>query len=82
MLQSLRRQLEKQTMLLAAAKLMTKEMGASGVAEVMPGGRCVDVGGWSFRRPVRNAILEVSFVSPNGLRGKITGSNYGLNFLD
>ncbi|KAM7247252.1 hypothetical protein CapIbe_001205 [Capra ibex] len=54
-------------MLLAAAKLMTKEMGASGVAEVMPGGRCVDVGGWSFRRPIRNAILEVSFVSPNGL---------------
>lgn len=50
MLQSLRRQPEKQTMLLATAKLMTKEMGASVVGEVMPAGRCVDVGGWSLGR--------------------------------
>lgn len=37
-------------MLLATVKLMTKEMGASAVGEVMPGGRCVDVGGWSLGR--------------------------------
>ena len=49
-LQSFRRQPEKQTMLLASAKLMAKEVGASAVGEVTPGGHCVDVGAWSLGR--------------------------------
>lgn len=46
------------TMLLAAAKLMTQEVGTSALGEVWPEGHWIDIGVWSFgRRSIRNFIL-------------------------
>lgn len=45
-------------MLLAAAKLMTQEVGTSALGEVWPEGHWIDIGVWSFgRSSIRNFIL-------------------------
>lgn len=45
-------------MLLAAAKLMTQEVGISALGEVWPEGHWIDIGVWSFgRSSIRNFIL-------------------------
>lgn len=57
-LNRLRTESEKQTTLLAAAKVMTEGVGTSVPGEVRPEGRHSDIGMWSFdRHPVRNASL-------------------------